>query len=85
MRPVQTYVPYRLESHDFGAVRKLHIGHKMSARLYRSIGPSQPVQGSIHADCYAGYEELHRNHGIKEVACMAHFRRKFVEVHRAQG
>ena len=36
-------------------------------------------------DGYAGYEELYREHGIKEVACMAHIRRKFVDVHRSQG
>jgi len=39
----------------------------------------------MHADGYTGSEELHRDHGIKEVACMAHIRRKFVDVHRSQG
>lgn len=39
----------------------------------------------MHADGYAGYEELYRDHGIKEVACMAHVRRTFVDVHRSQG
>lgn len=29
-------------------------------------------KGWMHADGYAGYEELYRDHGIKEVACMAH-------------
>lgn len=42
-------------------------------------------KGWMHADGYAGYEELYRDHGIKEVACMAHVRRKFVDVHRSQG
>lgn len=42
-------------------------------------------KGWMHADGYAGYEELYRDHGIKEVACMAHIRRKFVDVHRSQG
>jgi len=42
-------------------------------------------KGWMHADGYAGYEELYRNHGIKEVACMAHIRRKFVDMHRSQG
>ncbi len=42
-------------------------------------------KGWMHADGYAGYEELYRSHGIKEVACMAHIRRKFVDVHRSQG
>jgi len=42
-------------------------------------------KGWMHADGYAGYEELYRDHGIKEVACMAHIRRKFVDVHPSQG
>lgn len=42
-------------------------------------------KGWMHADGYAGYEELYRDHGIREVACMAHIRRKFVDVHRSQG
>ena len=42
-------------------------------------------KGWMHADGYAGYEELYRDHGIKEVACMAHIRRKFVDVRRSQG
>ena len=42
-------------------------------------------KGWMHADGYAGYEHLYRDHSIKEVACMAHIRRKFVDVHRSQG
>jgi transposase len=42
-------------------------------------------QGWMHADGYAGFEEIHRSSAIHEVACMAHVRRKFVDVHRAQG
>jgi len=38
----------------------------------------------MHADAYAGYGELYRG-AIREVACLAHVRRKFVDVHRAQG
>ena len=36
-------------------------------------------------DGYAGFEDLYRSGPIREVACMAHVRRKFVDVHRAQG
>ena len=36
-------------------------------------------------DFYAGFEELYRSGDISEVACMAHVRRKFVDVHKAQG
>ena len=42
-------------------------------------------QGWMHADGYAGFEELYRSSRIREVACLAHVRRKFVDVHRAQG
>ena len=39
----------------------------------------------MHADGYAGFEDLYRIGEIREVACMAHVRRKFVDVHKAQG
>jgi hypothetical protein len=42
-------------------------------------------RGWMHADGYAGFEELRRGGAIREVACLAHVRRKFVDVHRAQG
>ena len=50
--------------------------------------PSRPIakyQGWMHADGYAGFEDLYRSGDIREVACMAHVRRKFVDIHRAQG
>jgi len=42
-------------------------------------------QGWMHADGYAGFEHLYHSGDINEVACMAHIRRKFVDVHKAQG
>ena len=42
-------------------------------------------RGWMHADGYAGFEDIYRSGDIHEVACMAHVRRKFVDVHRAQG
>lgn len=42
-------------------------------------------QGWMHADGYAGFEEIYRAGRVREVACLAHVRRKFVDVHRAQG
>ncbi len=42
-------------------------------------------RGWMHADGYTGFEDLYRSGDIREVACMAHVRRKFVDVHRAQG
>ncbi|MDY0883592.1 transposase [Dongia soli] len=42
-------------------------------------------EGWLHADGYAGFEELYRTAKIKEVACLAHVRRKFFDIHLAQG
>jgi hypothetical protein len=39
----------------------------------------------MHADGYAGFNDLYRTGKITEVACMAHIRRKFVGVHKSQG
>ena len=41
--------------------------------------------GWMHADGYAGFEDLYRSGKIREVACMAHIRRKFVDVHKSQS
>ena len=41
--------------------------------------------GWLHADGYAGFEGLYRRGDIKEVACLAHIRRKFFDIHVAQG
>ena len=41
--------------------------------------------GWMHADGYAGFEDLYRSGEIRAVACLAHVRRKFVDVHKAQG
>jgi transposase len=42
-------------------------------------------KGFLHADGYAGFEELYRGGEIREVARMAHIRRKFFDVHAAQA
>ena len=42
-------------------------------------------KGFLHADGYAGYEKLYGRGKITEVACMAHIRRKFVDIHKANG
>ena len=42
-------------------------------------------KGWMHADGYAGFNELYRQGDIQEVACMAHIWRKFVDVHKSQG
>ncbi len=42
-------------------------------------------EGFMHADGYAGFNDLYRTGRITEVACMAHVRRKFVDIHKSQG
>ncbi len=42
-------------------------------------------KGWMHADGYTGFEALYRSDNIREVACMAHVRRKFVDVHKSKG
>lgn len=51
----------------------------------RPAGHLKDYKGWMHADGYAGFEELYRSGDVKEVACMAHIRRKFVDVHKSQG
>jgi transposase len=41
-------------------------------------------RGWMHADGYAGFEDLYGCGAIREVACMAHVRSKFVDIHRPQ-
>jgi transposase len=38
----------------------------------------------MHADGYAGFNDLYRN-GVREVACLAHIRRKFVDLFRSEA
>jgi transposase len=42
-------------------------------------------KGWMHADGYSGFNELYRSGGVREVACMAHIRRKFVDVFQSEG
>lgn len=42
-------------------------------------------RGTIHADGYAGFNELFAGNRIVEAACWAHVRRKFFDVHAANG
>ena len=41
--------------------------------------------GFIHADGYAGFNKLYGHGKATEMACMAHIRRKFVDIFEAQG
>lgn len=42
-------------------------------------------KGWVHADGYAGFNDVFGKDKASEVACMAHIRRKFVDVFAAQG
>ena len=51
----------------------------------RPVAHLADYTGWMHADGYAGFGDLYRSGRVEEVACMAHVRRKFVDVHKAQG
>ena len=51
----------------------------------RTISHLKDYSGWMHADGYAGFEKLYQTGRIREVACMAHVRRKFVDVQQSQG
>ena len=70
------------------------VGEAPTAAWYRfspdrkGVRPSKHLAdytGWMHADGYAGFEELYRSGRVHEVACMAHIRRKFVDVHKSQS
>lgn len=42
-------------------------------------------KGWMHTDGYSGFNELYRSGGVSEVACLAHIRRKFVDVFQSEG
>lgn len=60
-------------------------------RFSRDRKGEQPTEhlkdysGWMHADGYSGFNELYRSGRVHEVACMAHIRRKFVDVFKSQG
>jgi len=45
----------------------------------------QDFRGVIHADGYSGFNRLFAGNRISEAACWAHVRRKFFDVHAANG
>ena len=42
-------------------------------------------KGWIHADGYTGFNDLFGKENVHEMACMAHVRRKFVDIFQSQG
>ncbi len=54
----------------------------------KGIRPAEHLKGYggfMHADGYAGFEELYRSGTITEVACLAHIQRKFFEEAQSKG
>ena len=49
------------------------------------VGHLSGYRGWVHADDYAGFKHVYGDQRASEMACMAHVRRKFVEVHNSQG
>src|SRR3954451_19806515 len=45
----------------------------------------KPFKGVLHADGYAGFTAIFEAGAITEAACFAHVRRKFFDVHAANG
>ncbi len=76
-----------------------HAGPAPPAVLYRYTPDRKgercrehlaPFAGHLHADGYAGFAELYESAegkpaNVTEVACWAHVRRKFFDVHKANG
>ena len=55
---------------------------------WRGIHPQTHLKdytGFVHADGFAGFNALYEKPDVHEVACMAHIRRKFVDVVKASG
>ena len=79
-RPWGSAIPpaswYRFSSDRKGEHPKDHLA-KYSGWMH---APSHGLQANHcrATDGYAGFEDLYRNGAIREVACMAHVRRKFV-------
>jgi len=45
----------------------------------------EDYRGFLHADGYAGFNALFAGNRIREVACLAHVRRKFFDIHEASA
>ncbi len=45
----------------------------------------EKFRGALQADAYAGFNDLYKDGRIQEVACWAHVRRKFYDLHQAHA
>jgi transposase len=67
-----------------GASRAIARGGRGSTSP-RSHAHLKEFRGVIHADGYAGFNELFAGGRIFETGCWAHVQRKFFDVHAATG
>ena len=56
-----------------------------TARESSHANTSSSIEGALQADAYAGFHHLYEGGTIFEVACWAHARRKFHEIHLAHA
>ena len=66
---------------EYGVIYDYRSG-RGSACVMSMLGD---YRGYVQSDGYAGYNELFRTGDRISVGCMAHARRKFVDVHKASG
>lgn len=70
--------------HDGAAPPAVLFRYAPDRRGDRPAGHLRTFTGDLHADGYAGFDRLYGSR-IAEVACWAHVRRKFFDVHAATG
>ncbi|NBZ86310.1 transposase domain-containing protein [Stagnihabitans tardus] len=57
----------------------------LADRVGKSTVLLEPLADAMGRHVLSGFEDLCRTWAIRGVACMAHVRRKFVDIHRSQG
>ncbi|WP_299951153.1 IS66 family transposase [Hyphomonas sp. BRH_c22] len=72
-------------AHGSGAPPAAFYRFSMDRKGIRPAEHLKGYSGFMHADGYAGFEELYRSGRITEVACLAHIRRKFFDIAKATG
>ena len=74
--------------------KQVHAGSGHAAVLFRyspdrkgehPCAHLRSFSGVLHADGYAGFDQLYRPGRISEAACWAHVRRKFFDIHAAKA
>ena len=66
-----------------GALVWFHYDKSRSGDVPNQI--LKDYQGAVHTDAYAGYNQIYLPDRCLRVACLAHIRRKFLEVEKIAG